>query len=156
MEAVVSALGDMAPGVVERAARRTVALIHHTADEAAADVWARALEPHYHVVRFTEHTIGAMLGVPTLFLLSADAFADKGLYHLGTLAFHRGCLRVIAYHSFYMAGIWGLRTGEDGALYRDPVVTSAPVFPRSGKFIEDGDHGAAIEEALAALGGWQS
>ena len=152
----MTALADMALGVVERAPRRTVALIYHTADAAAADVWARGLEPHYHVVRFNEHTIGAMLGVPTLFLLSADAFADKGLYHLGTLAFHRRLLYVVAYRPIRMAGIWGLRTTDDGAIYRDPVVTSAPILPRSGKLIEDGDHGPAIEEALEALGGWQS
>jgi hypothetical protein len=141
---------------VERAARRTVALIHHTADADAADIWARALEPHYHVVRFTETTIGVTIDVQTLFLLSRDAFANRELYHLGTLAFHRRLLHVIAHHPLYMAGIWGLRTTDDGALYRDPVVTSVPIFPRSGEFIEDGDHGPAIEEALAALGGWQS
>jgi hypothetical protein len=147
----------MAPGVVERAARRTVALIHHTADADAADIWTRALEPHYHVVRFTQTTIGALLGAPTLFLLSADAFADKGLYHLGTLAFHRRLLYVVAYRPIRMAGVWGLRTTDNGALYRDPTATSVPIFPRSGKFIaETGGHEAAIQEALEALGGWQS
>ncbi len=154
----MTALADMALGVVERAPRRTVALIYHTADAAAADVWARGLEPHYHVVRFNEHTIGAMLGVPTLFLLSADAFADKGLYHLGHIARWRRTLYVVAYRPIRMAGAWGIRTSEvNGTLYRDPTATSIPILPRSGRFIaETGDHGPAIQEALEALGGWQS
>ena len=82
----MTALADMALGVVERAPRRTVALIYHTADAAAADTWARGLEPHYHVMRFNEHTIGAMLEAPTLLLLIADAFADKVLYPLRHIA----------------------------------------------------------------------
>ena len=154
----MTALADMALGVVERAPRRTVALIHHTADADAADVWARALEAHYHVVRFNETTIGAMLGAPTLFLLSVDAFADKGLYHLGHIARWRRTLYVVAYRPIRMAGAWGIRTSEvNGTLYRDPTATSIPILPRSGRFIaETGDHGPAIQEALEALGGWQS
>lgn len=74
----MTALADMALGVMERAPRRTVALIHHTADADAADTWARGLERDYHVVRFNETTIGAMLGASIDFSLAWGEWTMRG------------------------------------------------------------------------------
>lgn len=132
--------------------RPVVLLLHHTSDSTAADAWRAALEG-FGVVLHNEGSRQETPLVPTLLLLTPNAYSADSIYNAAQRAYVRRQLHVIAQAPLLLGSRFGLTVIMGHMCAHPDSRRPAPFYPRNGRFLvtHENDFPAAVAQAIAAL-----